>query len=76
MGAKSEENKTWVVLDTWPVTKTSFIFYTGIASWENLKYLHKVFFQKFIGLLSESSVLKLDPEELELNQRKIRHGFC
>ena len=57
-------------------TKTSFIFYTSITGWENLKYIHRVFFQKFTVLLSESSVSKSNPEELELNQRKIRHGFC
>ena len=56
-------------------SKISFIFYTSITSWENLKYLYKVFFQKFIGLLSQSSISKSDIEALELNQRKIRHGF-
>ena len=57
-------------------TKNSFIFYTRIIGWENLKYLHRVFFQKFTSLLSKSSVSKSNPEELELNQRKILHGFC
>ena len=33
-------------------------------------------FHKFTGLLSESSVSKSDLEELELNQRKRRYGFC
>ena len=56
-------------------TKKSFIFYIGITGWENLKYHHRVFFEKFIGLLSESSVSKSDPEELEMNKREIRHGF-
>ena len=57
-------------------SKTSFKFYTGITGWENLKYIHRVFFQKFTSLLSESLVSKSDPQELELNQRKRRHGFC
>ena len=30
-GAESEKNKTWVLLGTWPVTKTSFIFCTYIT---------------------------------------------
>ena len=48
-------------------SKTSFKFYTGITGWENLKDIHRVFFHKFIGLLSESSISKSDPEELEMN---------
>ena len=56
--------------------KTYFIFYIVIIGQQNLKYLHMLFFHKFTGLLSESSVSKSDPKELELNQRKIRHGFC
>ena len=65
-----------VFLHHMPIYKKSFRFYRGITGWENLKYLHRVFFHKFTGLLSESSVSKSDPEELEMNPRKIRHGFC
>ena len=61
---------------TFLYTKTTFIFYIGITGWENLKYLHRVFFQKFRSLLSESSISKSYPEELELDKRKLRHGFC
>ena len=31
-GAESKENKTWVFSGTWPVWKTSFIFFTSITS--------------------------------------------
>ena len=55
--------------------KTSFIFYTSITGWENLKYLHRVCFQKFTVLLSKSSVSKLDLDEMEFNKRKIIHEF-
>ena len=53
-----------------------FGFYTGITGCENLKYLHRVSFQKFTSLLSKSSVSKADSEKLEVNKRKRRHGFC
>ena len=61
---------------TFLYTKTSFIFYTGIIGWDNLKYIYRVFFQKFTCLLSESSVSKSYPKEWELNQRKQINGFC
>ena len=57
-------------------SKKSFSFYTGIEFWENLKDLHRVFFQKFTSLLSESSVSKTYSKELTANLEKIRHGFC
>ena len=52
------------------------MFYTVIIGWENLKDLHKLFFQKSTILLSESSVSKEDFEELEMSLEKIIHGFC
>ena len=52
----------------------SFKFYTSITGLENLKYLHRVFFQNFTSLLSESSVSKEDSEEMEVNKRKRKHG--
>ena len=57
-------------------SKKSFSFYTSITGWENLKYLYRVCFQKFRGLLCKSSVSKSNTKEWELNQRKIRHGLC
>ena len=57
-------------------SKNAFIFNTGITGWDNLKYLHRVFFQKFTSLLSESLVSKEVSEELEVNKRKRRHEFC
>ena len=58
------------------MSKLSFIFYTVITGWDNLKDLHKLFFQKFTILLSESLVSKAYYEEFEMVLEKIRHGFC
>ena len=49
-----------------PIIKNSFIFYTVITGWENLKYLHRSLFQKYTILLYESSASKEYFEEIEM----------
>ena len=50
------------------------MFYTVITGWDNLKYLHKSFFQK--STIFESSASKEYFEEIEMILQKLRHYFC
>ena len=64
-----------VCISTGLYSKTSFQFYTGITGWENLKYIHSIFFHKFTGLRSKSSISNSDPRGMKLNHMKRRHGL-
>ena len=61
---------TEVLFLTGLCSKTSFIFYTVITGWENLKYLYRSFFQKYTILLCESSTSKEYFEEIEIIMEK------